>query len=106
MKSFDFACGSKVKIFDINSKETGDVGAKFVDLTRAANRDLIERSFGGTDFLKNTPAETKDLLAAYPEDFACGTKTEQKKDVKSITASSFDMFYFHFSQLGALFLSV
>jgi choloylglycine hydrolase len=44
-KAFDYACGSAVRIFDINAKESGDVTAKFTDYTRAANRDLIERSF-------------------------------------------------------------
>jgi choloylglycine hydrolase len=108
MKSFDFACGSKVKIFDINSKETGDVAAKFTDYTRAANRDLIERSFNGTDFLKKVPAETKDFLAAYPETFACAAKTEERQETKSKTAalpSNVDMFYFHVLTIGTLFLN-
>lgn len=113
IKSFDFACGSKVKIFDINSKENGDVAAKFSDYTRAANRDLIERSFNGTDFLKNVPAKARDFYADYPETFTCAQKTqqktEQKPDVKSQTAavpSGFDLFYFHASVLRALFLTV
>lgn len=87
LKSFDYACASAVKMFDINSKETGDVTAKFIDYTRAANRDLIERSFGGTDFLKATPAATKDSLAEYPESFACGSKTEQKTNLTKTSAA-------------------
>lgn len=113
IKSFDFGCGSKVKIFDINSKETGDVAAKFSDYTRAANRDLIERSYNGTDFLKDVSAKMRDFYADYPENFACARKTEQKTeqkpDAKSRTAalpSNFDMFYFHASVLRALFPSV
>ncbi len=70
-KSFDYACGSNVKIFDVNSKESGDVTAKFADYKREANRDLLERSFGGTPFLKNVPAVAKDVLASYPENFGC-----------------------------------
>jgi penicillin V acylase-like amidase (Ntn superfamily) len=35
-------------------------------------RDLIERSFNGTDFLKSIPAEARDFVAAYPEGFTCG----------------------------------
>ncbi len=68
---FDYSCGSPVKIFDVNAKDGGDVSALFKDYTRAANRDLIERAFNGTDFLKNIPAGVKDLLASYPESFGC-----------------------------------
>lgn len=83
-KSFDYSCATAVKIYDVNSKQSGDVTAKFTDYTREANRALLERSFGGTPFLKDVPAIAKDLLAAYPENFACGldkqnaaTKTEE-----------------------------
>ena len=70
-KAFDYACGTAVKMFDVNAKESGDVTARFADYTRKANRDLIERSFGGTDFLKDVPTQVKNLLAAYPEEFVC-----------------------------------
>lgn len=73
-KSFDYSCGSVVRILNINSKESGDVTAGFTDYTREANRDLIERSFKGTDFLKDVPRSVKDLLASYPERFACSSK--------------------------------
>jgi hypothetical protein len=51
---------------------SGDVTAKFTNYTRKANRDLIERSFNGTDFLKDIPAQARDFVAAYPEEFGCG----------------------------------
>ena len=70
-KTFDYSCGSTVKIFDVNSKDSGDVTALFKDYTRAANRDLIERSFNGTEFLKGVPAFARNLLASYPEEFGC-----------------------------------
>jgi penicillin V acylase-like amidase (Ntn superfamily) len=104
MKSFDFACGSKVKIFDINSKEKGDVTAKFTDYTRAANRDLIERSFGGTDFLKGVPPKIKDYLAEYPESFACAVKADQKPEIKQTSASMSG--YFYFAQFVRLLMRV
>jgi len=63
-------CGMPVKLFDINAKDEGDVTAKFTNYTRKANRDLIERSFSGTDFLKTFPAD-KELRRAYPERFVC-----------------------------------
>jgi penicillin V acylase-like amidase (Ntn superfamily) len=72
-KSFDYSCGSVVRILDVNSKESGDVTSSLTDYTRRANRDLIERSFNGTDFLKAVPAAMKDELASYPEQFACSS---------------------------------
>jgi len=81
-RSFDYTCGSTVKIFDVNSKETGDVTAKFADYTRAANRDLIERAFSGTPFLKGVPASSRDELAQFPESFACeGGKANRKPEM-------------------------
>jgi len=72
-KAFDYACGTPVKMFDIKAKESGDVTAKFIDYTRKANRELIERSFNGTSFLKDTPAMAKLYVASYPESFTCGS---------------------------------
>lgn len=78
-KSFDYSCGATVKMFDINSKETGDVTAKFSDYTRAANRDLIERSFNGTPFLKNVPAARRDAWAQFPESLSCEVEAQTKE---------------------------
>jgi len=70
-RMFEYACGSTVKLLDVNSKLGGDVTPQFVDYARAANRDLIERSFNGTEFLKSLPGLVRNALAAYPEDFKC-----------------------------------
>jgi choloylglycine hydrolase len=95
LNAFDFACGGRVKIFDVNAKDAGDVSKKFVDYTRAANRDLIERSFGGTEFLKETPAAVRDFLAEYPENFVCAAgKTERKPEIKQTSAEFSGYFYF------------
>ena len=72
-RSFDYSCGAPVRMYDIHSKETGDITNKFVDYTRSANRELIDRSFAGTEFLKNIPPSVKFMLAEYPERFGCGT---------------------------------
>jgi len=74
MKAFDYSCGTGVKMFDMNAKDEGDVTAKFTNYTRKANRDLIERSFSGTDFLKQVPAQARNYVAAYPESFTCGSQ--------------------------------
>ena len=70
-KAFEYSCGTAVKLFNMNAKDSGDVTAKFVDYTQKANRDLIERAFNGTDFLKLMPAVIRDQLASYPEQFGC-----------------------------------
>lgn len=73
--AFDYSCAAPAKMFDINAQASGDVSHHFKPYTRAANRDLIERAFNGTDFLRSVPAAARDGLAAFPERFACGEKT-------------------------------
>jgi choloylglycine hydrolase len=70
-RAFDYTCGGAVKILDVNVKDAGDVTAKFADYTRRANRDLIERAFNGTPFLKLVPAASRDEMAEFAESFAC-----------------------------------
>ena len=72
--AFDYSCASAVKMFDANSKESGDVTLKFADYTRSANRSLIERSFDGTDFLKGVPAQEREAAASYFNTFPCKAK--------------------------------
>ncbi len=102
---FDYSCGSAVKIFDVNSKETGDVNAKFTDYTRAANRDLIERSFSGTPFLKIVSAAARDELAAFPESFTCdGVPSAAKPEIATAknNAAENGFFYNTLQYLGKL----
>lgn len=77
-RNFDYSCGSAVKMLDINAKESGDVTGIFKDYTQAANRDLIERSFRDTPFLKSVPASALNLLASYPEKFPCAADPQKK----------------------------
>lgn len=81
LSSFDFACGTTVKMFDIDTLEGGDTAARFKEYTRTANRDLIERAFNGTDFLKGVPGRARDLYADIPDKFACSVNGPPKKDV-------------------------
>jgi penicillin V acylase-like amidase (Ntn superfamily) len=71
MMTFDYSCGTSVKMFDMNATESGDVTTKFTDYTRKANRDLIERSFSGTSFLKDVPPMARAFMSSYPESFKC-----------------------------------
>lgn len=83
VKAFDFSCGTAVKIFDIDADESGDVTALFKDYTNKANRDLIERAFSGTPFLRDVPAMVKDAAASYPESFTCSLKSQEKTTVSA-----------------------
>lgn len=92
INGFDYACGSPIKLFDVNSKTEGDISQKFSDYTHEANRALIERSFTGTPFLKSVPPMAKDFLATYPENFACSDKSKTEEQIrrdKTNTASNF-----------------
>lgn len=72
--AFDYGCASAAKMFDANSKEGGDVTPKFADYTRSANRNLIERSFEATEFLKGVSAQERDSAASYFDTFPCRAK--------------------------------
>jgi penicillin V acylase-like amidase (Ntn superfamily) len=73
--ALDYSCGTPVKVIDIDIKESGDVTKRFVPYTREANRDLIERSFRGTEFLKKVPTESRDRFAEFPERFVCAANS-------------------------------
>ena len=87
--AFDYSCTTVVKILDINTTEDGDVTHLFTPYKREDNRDLIERSFDGTPFLKSVPDSTRDKLARFPERFACSANAPVTKplDPKSQVAS-------------------
>jgi hypothetical protein len=107
-KAFDYSCGSTVKVLDMNAKTAGDVTAKFTDYTRKANRELIERSFNGTDFLRYLPNAVRDQLAAYPEEFVCAAKqskpSTQTKPTTSAEASAWWRAAFPVAQIIMMFL--
>jgi choloylglycine hydrolase len=71
----DYSCGSPVKVLDIDLKSSGDVTKEFKNYTPGANRDLIERSFSGTEFLRTVPAESRDRVAEFPQRFVCAANS-------------------------------
>jgi len=89
--AFDYSCSAPVKMFDMNASGGGNVSHRFSNYTRAANRDLIERAFSGTDFLRGVPAAMKDGFAAFPEKFQCGEKvpmvTPEPKQIATAVAA-------------------
>ena len=70
---FDYGCVSPVMIFDLNAEEAGDVTPNFKQYSRTANRDLIQRSFNGTEFLQKVPDKARDASAEFPERFTCAS---------------------------------
>ena len=95
-KSFDYSCASAIKIFDVNSKESGDVTTKFADYTRQANRDLIGRSFSGTPFLKFVPASRLDEIAQFPENFVCeGVQANRKPQLATAQNNNSEHGFFY-----------
>lgn len=72
-KTFDYSCGAgAVKILDLNTAKTGDVSNAFENYSSKANRDLIERSFDGTPFLRGVPAAARDAFVNHAKSFSCG----------------------------------
>jgi penicillin V acylase-like amidase (Ntn superfamily) len=74
----DFSCSTDVKVLDVNTDDSGDITDKFVGYTRKANRDLIDRSFNGTEFLKSIPGSIRDFFASYSESFPCQETTSDR----------------------------
>ena len=70
---FDYGCVAPVLTLDLNTTETGDVSPLFRPYASTANRNLIERSYGGTEFLAKVPAGVKDRYAEFPERFTCSS---------------------------------
>ncbi len=67
LASFDFSPTTPCRTLDIDTPRPGDAGAFFVDYTTEANRELIFEAWKSTSFLADTPDETLNLLAEYPE---------------------------------------
>ncbi|HEX9961372.1 MAG TPA: linear amide C-N hydrolase, partial [Pyrinomonadaceae bacterium] len=85
---FDYSCGGTTKILDVNTTKGGDLTDAFADYTPKANRDLIERSFNGTEFLRRIPAASRDEFARYTDGFTCAAGTAVKKPSKETQAQS------------------
>jgi penicillin V acylase-like amidase (Ntn superfamily) len=69
--TLDVLCRTTSKLLDIDISGGGNVTALFRPYTCAANRDLIYKSYRGTDFLRDTPDNVIDARAAIPDSFAC-----------------------------------
>ena len=70
LATFSFACGAR-KILDIDTDSTGDVGARFVEYTPAANQALLGKTMA--TMASELPTGALDLVAAYPDTCKCAS---------------------------------
>ncbi|HEX7181067.1 MAG TPA: linear amide C-N hydrolase [Thermoanaerobaculia bacterium] len=70
LAAFDFSCSTPVKVLDIH-QGAGDVARRFAAYRPEANRDLVARSFRGTEFLAGVPSEEIAAVAAHPQSTSC-----------------------------------
>lgn len=75
----EFSCSSPVKMFNMNSALSGNINLSMVEYTYEANRNLIEDSYNGVDFLKNESKEERDMAAEYPQKLNCRSKSSIDK---------------------------
>jgi choloylglycine hydrolase len=76
----EFDCNTPVRVLDVNSALSGDVTGELVPYTYELNRNLIEKSFDGTSFLKTVASQARDDVAGYPEGLECAGTSRPKAD--------------------------
>lgn len=74
LADFDFDCQTQSKVIDMHTDKTGDLSGHFIGYSTKINRQLIVKSFKGTEFLQNTPDAVLDQRAKYPESIICREK--------------------------------
>jgi choloylglycine hydrolase len=67
VKSFDFSCGTSMKMFDLTAPGSGDVANRFVDYSRETNRVLVEASYTKTPFLRSTSESERAISANHAD---------------------------------------
>lgn len=70
-KSLDFGCATPTRVLDMNLAQVGAANPQLSDYTLQANRDLMQRSWRGTSFLKDIPQEVLEDEARHPERASC-----------------------------------
>lgn len=65
--SFDFSCGTPMKMLNVTAPGSEDVAAAFIDYSRAANRALVEASYTKTPFLRGTSDTERTTIADHAD---------------------------------------
>ncbi len=71
LDDLDFDCESPVMMADVNAGPSGDGGPRWSPYTRAANLELVSRSYARTSFLADTSPSLLETIADYPERSSC-----------------------------------
>jgi penicillin V acylase-like amidase (Ntn superfamily) len=87
LKALDFKCSSQVNVIDINTDSGGDISTLMNNYSYELNRELIEESYSGVDFLKNVSRKSRDRIAEYPEILKCGNPEINEGSVSSTNFS-------------------
>ena len=69
--ALDFSCESPGLWVDLSDVRAGDLAGQWAAYDLEENRRLIGRAYGKTDFLRGTPKEALDRLAAHPGRATC-----------------------------------
>jgi choloylglycine hydrolase len=69
LKKFQTACGTPVRILDIDTPAPGDATGRFTDYTTSANEALLRVTYA--DVLSKLPPGAVDRAARYPELLPC-----------------------------------
>ncbi|MGH9868869.1 MAG: hypothetical protein ACREAA_11980 [Candidatus Polarisedimenticolia bacterium] len=80
LSRFDLACGGPVMMLpDVNGALSGDVTGHFVSWTHEANLKLITGAYGKVSFLKDSPRQEIESVAAQPLNSACAPSKPAEK---------------------------
>jgi penicillin V acylase-like amidase (Ntn superfamily) len=69
LRKFATACGTPVRVLDIDTRAPGDATGRFTDYTTAANEALVGHTYA--DVLSKLPPGAVDRIARYPELLPC-----------------------------------
>jgi penicillin V acylase-like amidase (Ntn superfamily) len=69
LRHFATACGTPVRVLDIDTPAPGDATGRFTDYTTAANAALLRLTYA--DVLSKLPPGAVDRVARYPESLPC-----------------------------------
>jgi penicillin V acylase-like amidase (Ntn superfamily) len=73
LKKFATACGTPVRVLDIDTAAPGDATGRFEEYTTAANEALVRSSY--ENMVSKLPPGAVERVVHYPESFPCATST-------------------------------
>lgn len=65
--SFDFSCGTPMKMFDVTKSGSGDVSSSLVDYSTATNRTVAQAAYAKTPFFRGVSETERTALADHAD---------------------------------------